>query len=161
MSNGCLSLLTFGLLGRGRSNKNHPQDLPYGLRDDFLSPAELSFYHVLRSTLPQEVTVVIKPRLGDILFVRQPHLNQGARNRIDRKHVDFLLCETATMKPKLVVELDDQSHQKRDRQERDALVDDALKAAGLPVLHVRAMKGYVPQELFEQIQLAINKAGRA
>lgn len=161
MSNGCLSLLTFGLLGRGRASTNRLLENPYGLRDDFLSHAELSFYHVLRSTLAQDVTIVIKPRLGDILFVRQPHKNQGARNRIDRKHVDFLLCETATMKPRLVVELDDSSHQKKDRQERDQLVDGALRAAGLPVLHVRAMKGYVPQELFEQIQRTIHNVGSA
>jgi very-short-patch-repair endonuclease len=161
MSNGCLSLLTFGLLGRGRASTNRPLENPYGLRDDFLSHAELSFYHVLRSTMTQDVTIVIKPRLADILFVRQPQKNQGARNRIDRKHVDFLLCETATMKPRLVVELDDRSHQKKDRQERDQLVDGALRAAGLPVLHVRAMKGYVPQELFEQIQRAIHNVGSA
>lgn len=156
MRGGCLSLLTFGFLGRGKASAQRPLEHPYGLRDDFLSHAELSFYHVLRSTLAQDVTIVIKPRLGDILFVRQPHKNQGARNRIDRKHVDFLLCETATMKPRLVVELDDRSHHKQDRQQRDDLVDGALEAAGLPILHVRASKGYVPQELFHQIQGAIH-----
>lgn len=48
--------------------------------------------------------------------------------------------------PRLVVELDDRSHEKKDRQERDELVVGALKAAGLPILHVAAAKGYVPQE---------------
>lgn len=119
-----------------------------------------NYYHVLRSTLAQDVTIVIKPRLNDILFVRQSHKNKGARNRIDRKHVDFLLCETATMTPRLVVELDDRSHQKKDRQERDELVDGALKAAGLPILHVSAVRGYVPQELFAQIQQAIQNTSR-
>lgn len=155
MNNGCLYLLTFGLLGRGRSTSPSGLDFPYGLRDEFLSAAEISFYHVLRSTLSPDVTIVIKPNLRDILFVRQPHKNRGSINRIDRKHVDFMLCETATMKPRLVIELDDRSHQKKDRQERDELVDGALKAAGLPILHVRAAKGYVPQELFAQIHQAI------
>jgi very-short-patch-repair endonuclease len=161
MNNGCLSLLTFGLLGRAASSARPAADHPYGLRDDFLSAAEISFYHVLRSTLAAEMTIVIKPRLSDILFVRQPHKNQAARNRIDRKHVDFLLCETATMKPRLVIELDDSTHQKPKAQERDGLVDAALKAAGLPILHVRAAKGYVPQELFAQIQQAVSNAPRA
>ena len=156
MSNGCLSLLSFGLLGRAASSARPAADYPYGLRDDFLSPAEISFYHVLRSTLAADVTIVIKPRLSDILFVRQPHKNQAARGRIDRRHVDFLLCETATMKPRLVIELDDSSHQQPKAQERDELVDGAVKAAGLPILHVRAAKGYVPQELFAQIQQAIS-----
>ncbi len=151
MNLGCLNLLTFGLLGRASGAATAKDPLPYGLRDDFLSAAEISFYHVLRSTLAADVTIVIKPRLSDILFVRQPHKNQGARNRINQKHVDFLLCETATMKPRLVIELDDQSHQKAKRQERDAFVDQSLKAAGLPILHVPAAKGYVPKELFTKI----------
>ena len=154
MNNGCLSLLTFGLLGRA-TRPSSTEDFPFGLRDGFLSAAEISFYHVLRSTLTADATTVIKPRLSDILFVRQPHINRAARNKIDRKHVDFLLCETATMRPRLVLELDDSSHQHKERQERDQLVDGALKAAGLPVLHVKAARGYVPQELFAQIQQAI------
>jgi very-short-patch-repair endonuclease len=155
MNNGCLSLLTFGLLGRGKLASERTVEFPYGLRSDFLSAAEISFYHVLRSTLGLDLTIVIKPRLSDILFVRQPHINQGARNRIDRKHVDFLLCDTATMTPRLVLGLDDSSHQKQKTKERDELVDGALKAAGLPILHVRAGKGYVPQELLARIQQAI------
>lgn len=158
MNNGCLSLLTFGLLGRSSATTRRADDYPYGLRDDFLSAAEISFYHVLRSTLAADVTIVIKPRLSDILFVRQPHKNLAARNRIDRKHVDFLLCETATMTPRLVVELDDSSHQKQKTRERDELVDGALKAAGLPILHVRAAKSYVPQDLFARIQESIHGA---
>ena len=157
MSNGCLALLTFGLFGRGSaaSQRAPGYDYPYGLRDDFLSAAEISFYHVLRSTLALDMTILIKPRLSDILFVRQPHINKGARSRIDRKHVDFLLCETATLKPRLVIELDDSSHQRQDRKERDALVDGALKAAGLPILHVPVAKAYVPQDLIKKIASAI------
>ena len=151
MNLGCLNILTFGLLGRLHGGAAAKQDLPYGLRDEFLSPAEISFYHVLRSALAADATIVIKPRLGDILFVRQPHKNQGARNRINLKHVDFLLCETATMKPRLVIELDDSSHQRQKTRERDSFVDEALKVSGLPILRITAAKGYVPQELFTKI----------
>ena len=151
MNLGCLNILTFGLLGRLHGGAAAKQDLPYGLRDEFLSPAEISFYHVLRSALGADATIVIKPRLGDILFVRQPHKNQAARNRINLKHVDFLLCDTATMKPRLVIELDDSSHQRQKTKERDNFVDEALKVSGLPILHITAAKGYVPQELFKKI----------
>jgi very-short-patch-repair endonuclease len=151
MNLGCLNILTFGLLGRLHGGAAAKQELPYGLRDEFLSPAEISFYHVLRSALGADATIVIKPRLGDILFVRQPHKNQAARNRINLKHVDFLLCDTATMKPRLVIELDDSSHQRQKTKERDSFVDEALKVSGLPILHITAAKGYVPQELFKKI----------
>jgi hypothetical protein len=85
--------------------------------------------------------------LADLFFVQRPHVNRAARNRIDRKHVDFVICDALTMRPVLGVELDDASHQRRDRVERDAFVDGLFSAAGLPLLHVKAARGYPPQDL--------------
>jgi very-short-patch-repair endonuclease len=131
---------------------------PYGIRDEFLTPAELSFHHVLRSVLSSDATIAMKVRLSDLLFTRQPNSNQGAMNRIHMKHVDFVICETATMKPRLAIELDDATHGRSDRKERDEFVDEAFKAAGLPVLHVKAAHGYNPPQLFADIQKAITSA---
>ena len=125
---------------------------PYGLREDFLSPAELSFFRVLKSELPVEWHLVAKVRLADLFFVKQPHRNQAARNRIDRKHVDFVICEALVMKPLLGIELDDSSHEREDRVERDALVDQVFQAAGLPLLHVTAARGYQPALLMEAVR---------
>lgn len=157
MKSGCLGLI-LKLLGVSPKGEG-VVEYPFGVRDDFLSPAELSFYHVLKSVLPPDAAVAVKVRLGDVLFVRQPHKNQAARNRINQKHVDFLLCEAATMKPRLAIELDDSSHQKASRQERDAFVDEALAAAGLPCLHIPAARSYVPQELWAKICEKVGAAG--
>ena len=43
---------------------------------------------------------------------------RGNDHRINAKHVDFVLCCPATLRPLLVVELDDASHGRADRQER-------------------------------------------
>lgn len=125
---------------------------PYGLQDDFLSAAELSFFRVLKSELPVEWHLVAKVRLADLFFVKQPHRNQAARNRIDRKHVDFVICEALVMKPLLGIELDDSSHEAEDRVERDALVDQVFQAAGLPLLRVPAARGYQPALLMEAVR---------
>lgn len=55
------------------------------------------------------------------------------------------------MKPRLLIELDDSSYQLASRQERDAFVDEALAAAGLPILHIAAARSYVPQEVWSKI----------
>lgn len=125
---------------------------PYGLRDDFLSPAELSFFRVLKSELPAEWHLVAKVNLVDLFFIRQPHRNQAARNRIERKHVDFVICDALTMKPLLGIELDDASHARQDRLERDVFVNLVFQAAGLPILHVRAARGYQPALLMEAVK---------
>jgi len=129
---GCLGAL-FGLSG---SKPRETDDLPYRLRDDFLSRAEMTFYRALCSAVGDRVTVCTKVNLNDVFFVIRPNENQSYRNRIDRKHVDFLLCDPTTMRPLLGIELDDSSHRRETRQKRDRFVDEVFEAAGLPLGHV-------------------------
>lgn len=58
MKSGCLGLL-LKLFGVAPKSGNTPA-YPFGVRDDFLSPAELSFYHVLKSVLPPDAVVAVK-----------------------------------------------------------------------------------------------------
>lgn len=120
---------------------------PYRVREAVLSPAERSFYHVLIQTIHSRATVCLKVRLADVLFVARPYEHRAAQNRINQKHIDFLLCDPVTFRPLLGIELDDASHARPDRQERDAFVDQAFAAAGLPLLHIRAQHAYTPVQL--------------
>jgi hypothetical protein len=142
------------LLGLPPSNKTddlHTYPIyvepPYRLRDDFLSPAEHSFYLVLHHMVAGHLAICPKVSLGDIFFVVRPHENRGAWNKIDRKHVDFLLCEPKTMKPVCGVELDDNSHTRPDRVERDLFVEDVFYAADLPLIRVPLRHSYDTTEL--------------
>lgn len=151
---GCLGMLMgiFGIRG-GRMR------FPYGMRDAFLSPAEISFFHVLKGTLGLEHHVITKVNLFDLFYVSQPHVNQAAINRIDRKHVDFVVCEAGTMRPVLAIELDDASHLGRRARETDGFKDEVFRVAGLPLLRVKAARGYVPQELTERMRVYLGGRG--
>lgn len=147
---GCLSaiLRLFGMSLQPTKAAGHDDALPYRLSQRFLSPAELSFYKVLRQILPREFAIAVKPRLGDMLFVPRAAKGRWAlQNKIQSKHVDFVICDELTMTPKLVVELDDKSHDRADRRDRDEFVDKAFTAAGLSVLHVKARAAYIPEEV--------------
>ncbi len=61
---------------------------------------------------------------------------QGAFRHIDEKSVDFVLCDKQNLSPKLAIELDDWSHERYDRQERDREVERILKDAGMPLLRI-------------------------
>lgn len=129
--------------------------LPYRKRDDFLSAAELSFFQVLKSSLDGAYFIGTKVNLADIFFVSGSSQKQSYRNKIDRKHVDFLLCNLKSMSPVLGIELDDESHSRRDRQIRDQFVDQVFEAAGLPLLHVRAAAGYNPQNIADLVRKSV------
>ena len=127
---------------------------PFHLRDDFLSPAEASFFQVLRRVTGQQVIVLAKVNLNDLFFAQtgDPRRNRAVSNRIDRKHVDFLLCDAQTLRPVLGIELDDRSHERPERKARDELVDGVFAAAGLPLLRVPTRVSYAPEELVALIQ---------
>ncbi|MEM7602384.1 MAG: DUF2726 domain-containing protein [Verrucomicrobiota bacterium] len=141
---GCFGILLAPFLGGARKPVS---EFPYGKRDAFLSPAEISFFHVVKLILPPEYHLITKIRIGDLVYVKRPHENQGARNRIDRKHIDFVVCDAKTMDPVLAIELDDKSHQRKDRAERDAFVDGVFETAGIPLVHIPAAKGYQVDEI--------------
>jgi hypothetical protein len=124
---------------------------PYGLRDAFLSPAEISFFHVLKGVLEPGHYLVTKVRLEDLFFVRQPHKNRNARNLIAQKHVDFVICDAGSMQPLLGIELDDASHGKAESVDRDRFVERVFGAAELPLMRVKAARAYVPSEIKARI----------
>jgi len=153
---GCLGSI-LSLFGITKNYQEAEVDgFPFRLRDDFLSPAEKSFYQVVKNILGDQYTICPKVSLADIFYVVRPNENRSAFNRINRKHVDYLVCNPQTMEPEFAIELDDSSHQRSDRMERDAFVDGVFEAADLPLLHVPAKAKYNTAELralFEQALL--------
>ncbi len=135
-------------LADDKEEPDKPQ-FPYQLREDFLSPAELNFYRVLQTAVADWATLFTKVNLADLFYasVRDSGQNQAYRNRINRKHLDFLLCDPNTLRPLLGVELDDNSHNRPDRQARDEFVDGVFAAAGLPLLHIPVSHSYPTNKL--------------
>lgn len=142
-------------LRRGKSREEQPDLLPYCLRDDFVTEAEFAFYTALRAYLDDSILICPKVNLADLFF---PSVESGEKmrylNKINRKHVDFLLCDAETLEPVCGVELDDSSHQREDRIRRDQFVDQVYNSAGFPLVHVPLQNGYSVsflQDLFEDV----------
>jgi hypothetical protein len=127
------------------------EPLPYRVRDNFLSPAELSFYHVLAAVVDARAVICPNVRLADVVFAPRSTRYMSYFARIAQKHVDFVLCDPQTMRPLVGIELDDASHDRPDRQQRDAFVDSVFQAAGLSLLHIRAQRGYASSEIAARI----------
>jgi hypothetical protein len=125
----------------------------YKKREYFLTKHELGFYQRLcEATRNKNLIIFSKVRLADIIEPKSHNSTwQTQFNKIQSKHVDFLLCDKQYVQPKLIIELDDRSHDRKDRKERDAFVDKALSQAGIPILHVRnseGLKGKIEAAIF-------------
>lgn len=139
-------------------------DADYVVQTSVLSPAERSFFGILRPLLPDGVDCLIKVRLGDVFALRKD-LGAAERarawNRIGQKHVDFLLVQSSTLKPLAGIELDDSSHEREDRRQRDALVDEIFQSCKVPLLHVKARETYNPDALQESVNKVLNRASQS
>lgn len=131
--------------------------LPYRKKDYLLTKAERSFYGaLLNAAKDQRVVVFAKVRLGDLLYLPKGTENRASYwNKIQSKHIDFLICDQDNVKPLLAVELNDSSHERADRAERDAFLFNALKSADLPLMQITAQHTYNVSELSARIKEAL------
>lgn len=160
---GCLTAI-FGILGGSADNTSSQEyaPLPYGRRKYLLSQAEQSFYHTLAEILNSHYIICPKVRISDILYVDKKKATKTYTflNKITSKHIDFLLCDPRSVTPLLAIELDDKSHEREDRQKRDFFIDKAFADAGMPLVHIKAQRGYNRDELIATLRpyLAGNSA---
>lgn len=149
-TSGCLGILLKLFSGGGQPVE---QETGYPFEPGkFLSPAERSFFGVLQVAVDGEFVIFAKVRMADLIKIRKgTEKRQSHFNRISAKHVDFVLCTTDTVEPVLVIELDDASHKKESAKAADDFKDKAFAAAGLPVLRIAAKRGYVVDDVVEQI----------
>ena len=163
---GCLGILSklFGAKQKPKEGyieeqKEEPVEevLPYVKRDDFLSKAELSFYKVLLQAVGEEATICPKVSLSDIFFVNIKDKSWQTKyyNKIARKHVDFLICSEDILTPLCGIELDDSSHKRENRIERDIFVDKVFESAGLKLLRFENKAGYAVTEIKAQLAIIL------
>ena len=115
-----------------------------------MSPGELKFFRVLETAVGANFRLFSKVRLLDVVKPKQGSDRSAwssAFGVLKSKHVDFVACDPNDMAIQFVVELDDKSHQKADRVERDMKVDDALAQAGIPIFHFPAKASYAVQDI--------------
>lgn len=66
--------------------------------------------------------------------------------KVQAKHVDFVLCDPKLV-ARIVIELDDNSHKRANRAERDNFVDTILRNTGYKVIRVMAISNDILDEI--------------
>lgn len=79
---------------------------------------------------------------------------QAALSRVQRKTVDFVLAEKTTMQTAYAIELDDRTHNRTDRINRDSFVNQALNGSGIPLVRLRNINRMTDSDIIEVIKLS-------
>lgn len=151
MPSGCLGIF-LKLFKIKPEQEETVEEYPYQKRLYLMTKAERSFYGILVSCCSEQHLIFSKVRLADLISVKSgTHSWRSYFNKIQSKHVDFLIVSKNSISPLLVIELDDSSHQRPDRIKRDLFMDEALRAAGIPILRVKTSKSYSLNEISDKI----------
>lgn len=129
---------------------------PYERRGRLITKAELRFFRALEICVQDRWRIFAMVRIADILQVSgNVKARQSWQNKINCKHIDFVLCEVEDLNVVLAIELDDSSHNRADRQERDRFVNEAFLSAGLPLIRVPLQSSYDIKTLKELIEQGV------
>ena len=152
-------LLVIVAIAKQKQSGDDGGALPFKRQAALFTPAERSFLGVLDLAVGKDFRIFGKVRVGDVLAPRDG-LNNRARttalNKINRKHFDFVLCKPDDLTVLCAIELNDKSHQQKNRQDRDAILVDACHSAGLPLIMFDARRTYAPNEIGARIAEALS-----
>ena len=140
-----------------RAPRKLPVVLPYR-RKPFLTPAEIAYYKMLRMIFADRYLIFAQVRVVDLCEVLDRPFNQGAVNRVDRRHVDFVLCHPRTFKPMVAIELDDSSHDRPYRRRKDAFLDEVFRVMGMKLVRQKVRLAYSVDEVAEKVEAALAAA---
>lgn len=114
-----------------------------------LSKNELFQYKKLK-TITDKKSLIICPKVRLLDIIEPKHGSDKYKTlfyKVQAKHVDFVVCNQ-DMQIKAIIELDDNSHDRADRKERDEFVDTILKSVGYRIIHTR----YITDDILDMIE---------
>jgi len=128
----------------------------YRKKDFFMTRSEHEFFDTLISIIGNKYYIFAQVHLSTFLYHKIKKQNRlGAFSHINQKSVDFVLCDKSYISPKLVIELDDKTHERKSRILRDDEVNRILETARLPILRIKNYKDLDSNELLNKINSVI------
>src|SRR5271157_257266 len=136
------------------------EELPFRLREPFLSMPEAALYRALMKMVEERYIIYAKVSLNELFYIIRPNENVHFFNKIFRKHLDFLLCDPKTFKPEIGIELV-KSITKDETRASDQFMEDLFLTVGLPLVHIPVSNHYEVSDIISLFQLAVTKARQA
>ena len=103
-----------------------------------MTKREDRFYRFLCKTFDQEYLIFPQMHLDSIVnYSGEEKHSWGAFQHINRKSVDYVLCDKLTLQPICAIELDDWTHTWRKRIQRDIEVERILAEARMPLIRIK------------------------
>lgn len=119
-------------------NTNFPS--PVYRRKPLMSRWESNFYEEITKRIPTPFVCFTQVRYADFLLADNRYTREEQfelNKKIFGKSADFVIYNTKTGNVVLVYELNDKSHEMTHRRDRDAMIQNALHSADIPLITVK------------------------
>lgn len=118
----------------------------YDVKSTLISKSEQTFYVAIKASVPAGFCVF--PQINLASFINRTD-DARYHNELFR-NVDFLITD-AEYHPKVIIEINDQTHMNNDRKERDEKVQKICEEAGIPILKLWTSYGANPDYIKRRI----------
>lgn len=113
----------------------------YNRKYVIMTEREQEFYKKLKLVCGDSILIFPQIHLSSLFFHNVKGQNFKLAFRfINRLSIDFVLVDSRNFKTLLAIELDDSTHNEKDRIKRDLIVNDIFKKANFPLLRVDSVK---------------------
>lgn len=126
------------------------EKLDYQQQLSLFTSAEIEFLKALHIAVDGKALIFGKVRIADVLTPSKGISRrnwQTAFNRIAMKHFDFVICNNEDLSIICAIELDDNSHNRKNRIERDVFVNSACESASFPLIRFKTSHSYQSENL--------------
>ena len=144
-------LLVFGLLIFAFFLAKKRKEPKYTAKDALLTPTEIKYYDLISEMIGNRYLFFPQINLASII---NKESDNNSRTDLFR-NIDFGVFDY-NFKPILLIEINDNSHFRKDRIERDEKVAKILKKAKLPLLTLWVKDGIDPAEIYKKLSYYLN-----
>lgn len=125
----------------------------YFLKDSLLTKTEIAYYDVIRALLGEEYLVLPQINLASVID------KQGGGNFRSElfRNIDFGIFDF-NFKPILLIEINDNTHLRKDRIERDKKVNKICKKAGVELVTFWVKDGFNVNDIRKKLYSALRRA---
>lgn len=124
----------------------------YFVKESLLTSTEIKYYNLLRSILGSEFLILPQINLASVI---DKEGGSNFRNELFR-NADFGVFD-CNYRPIFLVEINDNTHFRKDRRERDKKVNEICNSAGLPILTLWVKDGIDLAVIKKQIQKILRR----
>ena len=104
-----------------------------------MNPSEYKLYQFLNIFIDNKYAVIPQVHLDELVKPENglKSMRIFSFRHINQKSVDFVICNRITMHPLLAIELDDKSHEREERKDRDEEVERILRESNILLLRLK------------------------